>query len=111
MATDAASDAPISHRDDRIRDQRGMQRKLDYTQEEVRVLKDILVALTGSQRISFTADQRRRLAVAGKALSPGRAKEVLPDCEARDDPRVVPAAGEAKVRQLEKQGRSTAEED
>jgi hypothetical protein len=25
-----------------------MQRKLDYTQEEVRVLKDILVALTGS---------------------------------------------------------------
>jgi hypothetical protein len=42
-----------------------MQRKLDYTQEEVRVLKDILVALTGSQRISFTTDQRRCLAVAG----------------------------------------------
>jgi len=46
-----------------------MQRKLDYTQEEVRVLKEILAALTGSGRISFTADQRRRLAVAGKALS------------------------------------------
>ena len=37
-----------------------MQRKLDYTQEEVRVLKEILVALTGGGRLSFTADQRRR---------------------------------------------------
>ena len=43
-----------------------MQRKLDYTQEEVRVLKEILAALTGSQRISFTADQRRRLAIAAR---------------------------------------------
>jgi hypothetical protein len=40
-----------------------MRRKLDYTQEEVRVLKDILLALTGCQRISFTADQRCSLAV------------------------------------------------
>ena len=47
-----------------------MQRKLDYTQEEVRVLKEILASLTGGGRILFTADQRRRLAVAGKALSP-----------------------------------------
>ena len=47
-----------------------MQHKLDYTQEEVRVLKDVLAAITGSGRISFTADQRRRLAVAGKALRP-----------------------------------------
>jgi len=46
-----------------------MQRKLDYTQVEVRVLKEILAALNGGDRISFTADQRRRLAVAGKALS------------------------------------------
>ena len=52
-----------------------MQRKLDYTQEEVRVLKEILVALTGNGRISFTADQRRRLAVAGKALSPEERKK------------------------------------
>jgi putative transposase len=47
-----------------------MQRKLDYTQEEVRVLKDVLKAATGSDRIVFTADQRRRLAVVGRALSP-----------------------------------------
>jgi hypothetical protein len=40
-----------------------MLRKLDYTQEEVRVMKDIPEALIGSQRISFTADQPRRLAV------------------------------------------------
>lgn len=48
------------------------QRKLDYTQEEVRVLKEIFVALIGSCRISFTADQCRRLAVAGNALGPLR---------------------------------------
>jgi transposase len=52
-----------------------MQRKLDYTQEEVRVLKEIVAALTGNGRISFTADQRRRLAVAGKALSPEERKK------------------------------------
>ena len=52
-----------------------MQRKLDYTQEEVRVLKEILATITGSGRISFTADQRRRLAVAGKALSPEERKK------------------------------------
>ena len=47
-----------------------MQRKLDYTQEEVRVLKEALAAISGSGRISFTAAQRRRLALAGKDLSP-----------------------------------------
>jgi putative transposase len=47
-----------------------MQRKLDYTQEEVRVLTEVLAALTGSGRISFTSNQRRRLATAGKALNP-----------------------------------------
>ncbi len=52
-----------------------MQRKLDYTQEEVRVLKDVLKAATGSDRMVFTADQRRRLAVAGKALSPEERKK------------------------------------
>ena len=52
-----------------------MQRKLDHTQEEVRVLKDMLKAATGSDRIVFTADQRRRLAVAGKALSPEERKK------------------------------------
>jgi putative transposase len=52
-----------------------MQRKLDYTQEEVRVLKDMLKAATVSDRIVFTAGQRRRLAVAGKALSPEERKK------------------------------------
>jgi hypothetical protein len=52
-----------------------MQRKLDYTQEEVRVLKEIVAVLTGNARLSFTADQRRRLAVAGKALSPEERKK------------------------------------
>jgi hypothetical protein len=47
-----------------------LQRKLDYTQEEVRVLKEVVAAITGSGRISFTAKQRCRLAVAGKALTP-----------------------------------------
>ena len=52
-----------------------MQRKLDYTQEEVRVLKESLAVITGSGRIPFTADQRRRLAVVGRALSPEERKK------------------------------------
>jgi len=35
----------------------------------VYILKEIVAALAGNGRLSFTADQRRRLAVAGKALS------------------------------------------
>jgi hypothetical protein len=45
-----------------------LQRKLDYTQEEVRVLKEIVRGLS-HRRIPFTADHRRRLAAAGKGLS------------------------------------------
>ncbi len=47
-----------------------MQRKLDYTQEEVRIPKELLRTATGTLRFSFTADQRRRLALAGKELTP-----------------------------------------
>ena len=47
-----------------------LQRKLDYTQEEVRVLKEVVRAISGTGRIAFTAEQRRRLAIAGKELSP-----------------------------------------
>jgi hypothetical protein len=52
-----------------------MQRKLDYAQEEVRVLKEVLKAAMGSDRTSFTKDQRGRLAIAGKALSPEERKK------------------------------------
>jgi hypothetical protein len=52
-----------------------MQRKLDYTQEEVRVLKEIVAAVIGNGRLSFTADQHRRLSAAGKALSPEERKK------------------------------------
>jgi len=45
------------------------KRKLDYALEEVRVLRDTLQAATGSMRIPFSPDQRRRLALAGKELS------------------------------------------
>ena len=34
-----------------------MQRKLDYTQEEVRVLKEIFAALTGNGRMDFCEEQ------------------------------------------------------
>ena len=69
MTPDTPGDAPVHHRDDRVRNQRlRMQRKLDYTQEGVRVLKDVLAAIAGSGRISFTAERRRRLAIAGKEL-------------------------------------------
>jgi hypothetical protein len=45
-----------------------MARKLDYVQEEVRVLREALVNATGKQRLAFTAVQRQRLAIKGKAL-------------------------------------------
>jgi hypothetical protein len=47
-----------------------LQRKSDYAREEVRVLKEVLHAITGHDKISFTPEQRRRLATAGKDLSP-----------------------------------------
>jgi transposase len=45
-------------------------RRIDYLQEEVRVLKEALATATGKKRIDFTAEQRRRLALKGKALTP-----------------------------------------
>jgi putative transposase len=46
-----------------------MARRVDYLQEEVRVLKKALAAATGKTRIDFTAEQRRRLALKGKQLT------------------------------------------
>jgi hypothetical protein len=37
-----------------------MQRKLDYTQEEVRVLKEILAVITGSRRFPYDRAQPGR---------------------------------------------------
>ena len=47
-----------------------LARRIDYLQEEVRVLKEALAAATGNSRLPLTNDQRRRLAVKGKALTP-----------------------------------------
>jgi hypothetical protein len=46
-----------------------MARRLDYVQEEVRVLKEALLNATGKNRIAFTVEQRQRLAIKGKALT------------------------------------------
>jgi hypothetical protein len=47
-----------------------MARKLDYLLEEVRVLREVFTETTGRKRIPFTDEQRKRLAIAGKALTP-----------------------------------------
>src|SRR5258706_15670462 len=47
-----------------------MARRVEYLQEEVRVLKEALAVATGKSRIAFTPEQRRRLAFKGKALTP-----------------------------------------
>ena len=47
-----------------------LQRKLDYVEEERRILWEEVEALTRGKKISFTAHQRRRLAEAGKLLTP-----------------------------------------
>ena len=53
-----------------------MARRLDYVQEAVRVLKEALLNATGKKRISFTAEQRQRLAIKGKALTPEKSLAV-----------------------------------
>ncbi len=47
-----------------------MARKMEYMQEEIRILKERLEGETGKKRITFTPEQRRRLALKGKALTP-----------------------------------------
>ena len=111
VATNAANDAPISHRDDRVRDQRE-----DAAQAGLHA-----GGSSGSQGDRRGAHwQRSALVQCGSASSagrgrqgiePGRAEEVLPDREARNDLGVVWADGGAEVRQLRKQGRSTAEKE
>jgi hypothetical protein len=46
-----------------------MARKMEYLQEEVRVLKEVVVAAAGKTRIELNAEQRRRLALKGKELT------------------------------------------
>jgi hypothetical protein len=47
-----------------------LQRKLGYVEEERRILREQLDAATGGKKLLFTTDQRRRLATAGKLLTP-----------------------------------------
>jgi hypothetical protein len=47
-----------------------MARRLEYLLEEVRVLREVYTETTGRKRIPFTDEQRRRLAIKGKALTP-----------------------------------------
>jgi len=52
-----------------------MARRLDYLQEENRVLKDAVRSATGKTRVDLTDEQRRRLATKGKALTPAEREE------------------------------------
>jgi hypothetical protein len=47
-----------------------LARRIEYLLEEVRVLREAYARSTGRRRIALTDDQRRRLAVKGKALTP-----------------------------------------
>jgi putative transposase len=53
-----------------------MQKKLDYTREEVRVLEEVVEAFNGKKQIPLTDEQRRRLAILGKDLTPRERREV-----------------------------------
>ncbi len=54
-----------------------MARRIDYLHEEVRVPREGLAAATGKTRTAFTPEQRRRLAIKGKALTPEERESVL----------------------------------
>jgi hypothetical protein len=75
------------------------QRALEYKTEEVLVLKDVLKAVTGKERIDFTEDQRRRLAVVGKGQRQG-ARRTLRASETKNHPRVVSQDLLGEIRQL-----------
>jgi hypothetical protein len=47
-----------------------LQRKLDYIEGERRILREQLDGVSGGKKLSFTVDQRRGLAVAGRLLTP-----------------------------------------
>jgi hypothetical protein len=47
-----------------------LARRVEYLLEEVRVLREVYTETTGRKRIPFTDEQRRRLAIKGKALTP-----------------------------------------
>ena len=47
-----------------------MARRIDYLMEEVRVLREVYTEATGRKRILFTDEQRHRLAIKGKVLTP-----------------------------------------
>ena len=51
------------------------QRKCVYLEEEVRVLKEQVETLSRGKKLTFTPEQRRRLAIAGKELTPKERKE------------------------------------
>jgi putative transposase len=52
-----------------------MQKQLDYAREEVRVLKEALVLATGKRHAPLTDDQRRRLAIKCKELTPNERRD------------------------------------
>ena len=47
-----------------------LARRIEYLLEEVRVLREVYTESTGRKRIPFTDEQRRRLAIKGRALTP-----------------------------------------
>ncbi len=53
-----------------------MQKKLDYAQQEVRMLKEVVEVLNGKKQIPLTDVQRRRLAIVGKDLTPQEREEL-----------------------------------
>lgn len=55
-----------------------MARRIDYLHEEVRVVKEALAAATGTSRIAFTAEQRRRSP--SRARPPGNARAAAKLC-------------------------------
>src|SRR5262245_37314261 len=76
---------------------RQQQAIIDYLLEENRVLR----AQRGSRRLRLTDDQRRRLAVKGKALGRRRLGEIAGIVTPRHDPPLVPPARRQEICRLE----------
>ena len=76
--------------------------KLNYVQEEIRVLREALRTATGKSGIGFTAGQRRRLAIKGRGPHPARTPRASDSlCAACDNPEVVSRACCETVQRLQ----------
>src|ERR1019366_6635310 len=111
VATNASVHASVSHRDDRFGDQREAAAQTRLLVGGGPSSQGDLPRRHGQRAYSLHRGSASSPGACGNKAEPRGATEVLPDHQAGNDLVVVSSVGGAEVRQLGKQGRSTAEKE